>query len=93
MSIEPTAEELGIAARIWCEPKHSSKVMDSDFAVSIAQALATNREGYEQKIKSLIEELKKQNERMRKALEKYKPIAIESRFWAEEVLMEWSKKT
>lgn len=27
----------GIAARIWCEPEHAAKVMDPDFAESIAR--------------------------------------------------------
>jgi len=33
------SEARGIAARIWCEPEHSSKEMDTAFAESIAQVL------------------------------------------------------
>lgn len=32
------------AAQIWCEPEHSSKVMDPDMAKSFARALAEQRE-------------------------------------------------
>jgi hypothetical protein len=32
-------EAMGIAARIWCEDKHSHKIMDAAFAISIADAL------------------------------------------------------
>lgn len=39
-------EARGIAARIWCEPKHSEKTMDPDFAESIAvQLIAAYAEG------------------------------------------------
>ena len=32
------------AAQLWCLPQHSSKVMDSEFAYSIADALSTARQ-------------------------------------------------
>ena len=37
-------DDLGIAARLWCEPQHAHKVMDPDFAESIARALKAQRE-------------------------------------------------
>lgn len=37
-------EDLKTAARLWCLPQHSNKVMDDEFAKSIAQALSEARE-------------------------------------------------
>lgn len=33
-------EARGVAARIWCEPQHAGKVMDVEFAESIARKLS-----------------------------------------------------
>lgn len=51
-----TAEDRGIAARIWCEPRHTKKVMDTDLAESIACCITKARqEGYVQGRKDALE--------------------------------------
>lgn len=40
----PNERQIQVAACIWCEPQHEHKVMDSDFAMSIANALAAERD-------------------------------------------------
>lgn len=41
---EPPEWALHIAAQLWCEDKHSHKVLDTDLALSIAQALRRVRD-------------------------------------------------
>lgn len=40
----PSERQIHAAAQLWCEPQHGHKVMDSDFAMSIANALAAERD-------------------------------------------------
>jgi len=41
---KPSEYAIGIAARLWCEPEHSRKEMDADFAMSIAVAIDKERQ-------------------------------------------------
>jgi hypothetical protein len=50
-------EARGIAARIWCEPQHANKVMDPDFAESIAKQIFAGLEAERKKVAELEAEI------------------------------------
>jgi len=50
-----TKKDIATAAQLWCLPQHSKKQMDPDFAISIAKALAKERQGAMKKFNAKVD--------------------------------------